>query len=157
VDDLKNIKKIKHHGYQVSISRAGKNHTCFFGFSTYGDNALEAAKAYRDVLLQGLEPPTRGLYSKPTYGVKGFKVVEVQGPYGPTILFLVKLTNNEGDNRVTRIAVESRGFDEAIKEAGKALCDLNGVSRNQWKSYADIISFRAKEKYEQFLNKRKLK
>ena len=107
------------HGWQVRARRAGTRLSKFFADARHGgrDGALDAAKTYRDALLDSLPDPNatpRKAWSNT--GVVGLSVREKAGASGPRQYVQLNWVDADGKRRTASFSVEKWGLRRALWE-----------------------------------------
>lgn len=114
------------HGWQVRARRAGTRLSKFFADARHEgrDGALDAAKAYRDALLDSLPDPNatpRKAWSNT--GVVGLSVREKAGASGPRQYVQLNWVDADGKRRTASFSVEKWGLRRALWEGCARLHD----------------------------------
>lgn len=130
------------HGWQVRIQRQNQSYTQFFSDKKYGslEKAFEAARAYRDQLLQALPPPIdpTARLQAPETRRKAAESINRSGVIG--IGFSLKVTpqgirrpyvqgywmDTEGRRRSTTRSVKTHGLKGALELVCRKLCEAQG-------------------------------
>jgi len=121
--DQENPDRGETHGWQVRVSFRGRRRTKFFADRKYGgsDHALEAAKSYRDELLQQREkeyeegPVERRAQSRSLSGVAGIRLA-----YKNDVPYIEANWVVDGARSVSSFSVDRWGLRKAVWQACKA-------------------------------------
>ena len=103
-------------GYQVRVTRNGKQYTKFFNASERG--AKKRAQEYEQELLEMLGPPSKGSGTKrPVRTNTGIRyITETTGKYG-TACFRVTFRQENGHWASRDVSIDQHGRTEALKIA----------------------------------------